>query len=449
MEDLKTFTSAINQIAEEKGISKEKILETIELAIAAAYKKEYGKKGQIVRAKLDSETGQAKFWQIKSVVEESMILSEEELEELIQAKEARKEGAVSEDELRAQEEVSSEDNEEKKVRFNPEKHIILEEARKIKKDIKVGEELELPLETHEDFGRIASQTAKQVVIQRIREAERDAVMEDFKSKEGEIISGIVQRIEGRTIFFDLGRTTAVLMPVEQIPKEFYRIGQRLRLYVLQVEMGLKEPVVFVSRAHPKILTKLFELEVPEIAAGTVVIKGIAREAGFRSKIAVASTDEKIDPIGSCVGQKGSRIATVINELGGEKLDIIAWSDNPEQYIANALAPAKVLEVTIQEKNNLAIATVPEEQVSLAIGREGQNVRLAAKLTGWKIDIRSAQKPEESAIPEELSKIIEEEEGQKKEGESEDLGEAKTENEESEDAKTKKKTSKKKSQAKKE
>ncbi|MFH1841182.1 MAG: transcription termination factor NusA [Candidatus Nealsonbacteria bacterium] len=386
--DIKNFTSAISQIAEEKGIPGEKVIETIEVAIAAAYKKDYGKKGQIIKAKLDPEAGLVKFWQVKQVVSEDMIYSEEELKEIKESK-ARKE------------------EEEKKIRFNSEKHIMLNEAKKISPKIKTGDDLETPLETHEDYGRLAAQTAKQVILQKIREAEREVVFNEYRTKEGEIVSGIVQRIEGRVIFLDIGKTLGIMPREEQVPREFYRPGQRLKVYILKTEDSPKGPVVFLSRAYPKLISKLFELEVPEVSSGAVLIKSIAREAGSRSKIAVASNAEGVDPIGSMVGQRGTRVSAVINELGGEKIDIIEWQEDPEKYIANSLSPAKVLEVKIMPKNK-ALAIVPEAQLSLAIGKEGQNVRLAAKLTGWKIDVRSPEVAEE--VPEE----IKEEKKEKKE-----------------------------------
>ncbi len=374
--DIKTFSSAVAQIAEEKGISPKKVVEIIEQAIAAAYKKDYGEKGQKIEAELNLETGQVKFWQVKLVVDEKMLLSEEEIEKM-------KENKVREKETREEEEETK----EKKVRFNSERHIMVEEARKKKPKIKPGEELKIPLKTQKDYGRIAAQTAKQVILQRIKETERETIFEEFKQKEGEIISGIVQRIEGKTAYLDIGKTLGVLPAEEQAPGEFYRVSQRLKVYVLKVEETPKGPLVFLSRAYPKIISRLFELEVPEIASGEVVIKSIAREAGSRSKIAVASTAESIDPIGSVVGQRGTRVMAVINELGGEKIDVIEWSEDSEKFIANSLAPAKVLEVKIGAKNKAQVL-VPEDQLSLAIGKNGQNVRLAAKLTGWKIDVQS-------------------------------------------------------------
>jgi len=368
MFDIKNFHSAIAQIAEEKGISADKVLETIEMAIAAAYKKDYGKKGQIIKCKLDSQTGTVRFWQVKQVVTEDMLYTEEELAQMLEVKE----------------EISEED---KKIRFNPEKHILLADAKKAIKDIKVGEELETELEAKEDYGRIAAQTAKQVILQRIREAEKESVFSEYKAKEGELISGIVQRIEGRNVFMDLGKTLGLLPREEQVPGEFYRPGQRLKVFVLKVEDSSRGSVVFLSRAYPKIISKLFELEVPEIPANQIEIKAIAREAGSRSKVAVLSNQEGIDPIGAMVGQKGTRVMAVINELGGEKIDIIEYSPEPDRYIANALSPAKVLGVKVLPRNKAEVS-VPEDQLSLAIGKNGQNVRLAAKLTGWKIDVAS-------------------------------------------------------------
>ena len=385
--DIKNFSSAIAQIAEEKGISPEKVWDTIEMAIAAAYKKDYGKKGQVIKAKLNPETGEIKFWQVKTVVDKKMVYSEEELEEL-----KVKKVEVSED-YHPPLTLPEGPSEGKKVRFNPEKHIMVVEARKTKPKIKAGEEMEIPLEPKGDYGRIAAQTAKQVIMQRIRESERESIFTEYKNKEGEIISGIVQRIEGQNVFFDIGKTLGVLPREEQVPGEFYRPGQRLKVFVLKVEQTPKGPIIFLSRAYPKLVSKLFELEVPEISAGQVQIKSIAREAGSRTKIAVASTFEGIDPIGASVGQRGTRVQAVINELGGEKIDIIEYSEDPEKYIANSLSPAKILEVKRLPKNK-ALAIVPEDQLSLAIGKEGQNVRLAAKLTGWKIDVRGPERVEE-------------------------------------------------------
>ncbi|KKU52609.1 MAG: hypothetical protein A3F26_00635 [Candidatus Ryanbacteria bacterium RIFCSPHIGHO2_12_FULL_47_12b] len=375
--DLKTIKSALEELSEEKGISKEKVIETIEMALAAAYKRDYGKRGQIVRAAFDLETGAIKFWQVKIVLDESMVKTDEE--------------ALSEDETAQQDETAS-----KKVRFNPERHIMIDEARAIKSDVQPGEELEFSLDTHRDYGRIAAQTAKQVIIQRVREAEREAIYDEYKEKRGGVISGIVQRIEGRNVFLDLGRTTAILPYEEQVQHERYRIGERIKGLLLMSEKNPKSPNIFLSRSHPQFVVKLFGIEVPEISQGIVEIKGIAREAGSRSKVAVVSNDPSIDPVGSLVGQKGVRVGTVIAELGGEKIDIIEWSENPAKFISNALSPAKVLDVEINEEERTATVIVDENQLSLAIGRNGQNVRLAAKLAGWKIDIANREGEQQAA-----------------------------------------------------
>jgi len=395
--DLKNFTSAISQIAEEKGISQERIIESIETAIAAAYKKDYGEKGQIIKAKLNPETGKVDFWQVKLVVNSEMIYSDEELEKIAEGQ-------------------METDPEDEKIRFNPEKHILLEEARREKKTIAVGDELEIPLATKKDYGRIAAQTAKQVVLQKIREAEREMVLEEYKSREGDIVSGIVQRIEGKNVYVDIGKTLGLMPKEEQVYGEFYKIGQRLKFYILKVDETPRGPVVLLSRAYPKLISKLFELEVPEISAGQVEIKSIAREAGSRSKIAIESKEEGIDPIGSAVGQRGTRVMAIINELGGEKIDIIEWSDDPAEFITNAISPAKVEEVRILPKNK-ALCIVLEDQLSLAIGKDGQNVRLAAKLTGWKIDVRT--EAEADKAEEELKKEAEEGEKMEKEEVKED------------------------------
>jgi len=390
--DIKNFKGALAQIAEERGITPERVIETIEAAIATAYKKDYGQKGQKIKAKFNPVTGDVKFWQVKLVVDESMLYTEKEIEEMSRQSgippEAGKEG---------------ENEEAKKYVFNPEKHIMIADAKKDYPKIKVGEEIEIPLVSKQDYGRIAAQTAKQVILQKIREAEKETISTEYKSKEGEIISGIVQRVEGHTVFVDIGKTLGILNRDEQIPGEFYRPSQRLKLYILKVEDTPKGSVVVLSRAYPKLISKLFELEVPEIASGTVVIKSIAREAGFRTKIAVVSMEEGVDPIGACVGQRGTRIMAVINELGGEKIDVIQWEEKPEKFIANSLSPAKIVEVKVDPPGggkNTATVLVPEDQLSLAIGKDGRNVRLAANLTGWKVDIKTTDKVVEEKPAEE-------------------------------------------------
>lgn len=396
MLDTKQFISSINQIAEEKGIAEEKIIETIEAAIAAAYKRDYGERGQIIKAKLNMETGDIQ-------VSRTMIVVEGQDEEGYLIGELPEHGNMEEREFRdknsppaAAKETWSDDSgldgeKDARVKFNPEKYITLKEAQKKNKKLKVGDELVTNLEPKTEFGRIAAQTAKQVIIQRLREVEREAIFTEFKRREGEVVSGVVQRIEGRMIYIDLGRTNGLLVPSEQLYHDGYRIGQRLRSLILRVEESNKGPAVLLSRSHPKLVVKLFEFEVPEIEAGTVEIKSVAREAGARSKIAVTSKEDGVDPIGSLVGQKGVRVQTVINELGGEKVDIIEWNENPEKFIANALSPAKTLDIKIlNNEQRHALAEVADDQFSLAIGKKGQNVRLAAKLTGWKIDVRAPQ-----------------------------------------------------------
>lgn len=366
------FGSAITQICEEKGISKEKVIETIEAALAAAYKKDYGKKGQNIKAVFDEKTGSARFFLLKEVVDETIREFVEEKEE------GAEETAYVAPELA--------EGEERLARYNPERDLTVEDAKEMKADAEVGDVIEIELEQRQDYGRVAAQTAKQVIIQRIREAERDSMFEEYKNREGEIIAGVVQRVEGRNVFIDLGKSVGVLFPSEQVPGENYRVGQRLKVYLAKVEAGSKGPGITLSRIHGEMIRRLFELEVPEIFAGTVEIKSIAREAGERTKIAVSSTEPGIDPIGSCVGQKGTRVQAVIDELGGEKIDIILWNDEIAKFIAASLSPAKVLKVETDEDLKEATVSVPEDQLSLAIGKRGQNVRLAAKLTGWKIDI---------------------------------------------------------------
>ncbi len=368
------FGSAVMQIADEKGLSKDRVIEVVEAALAAAYKKDYGKKGQVIKAKFDDVMKVASYFLVKEVVDETTreFVSEEEVEE----------GEVA-PERHEHEEAADED---RLPRFNSERDLTLEEARLIKSDAQVGDTLELPLEAHEEFGRVAAQTAKQVVIQRIREAERETMFEEYKEKEGQIVNGIVQRVEGRNVFIDLGKSVGVLFPSEQVEGERYRVGQHLKVYLVRVEEDTRGPGLLLSRTHPEMVRHLFSLEVPEIFTGTVEIKAIAREAGSRTKIAVTTSEEGVDPIGSCVGQKGTRVQAVIDELGGEKIDIIEWSNDTRQFITAAMSPAKVVSVELFEDENRALVKVPEDQLSLAIGKRGQNVRLAAKLSGWRIDV---------------------------------------------------------------
>ena len=387
MLDIKTFKSALEQLEEERKIPKEKILEAIEQAMAAAYKKDYGKKGQIVRAKFDMEDGKTDFFQVKIVVDESI--------------------AILDDDKKHEGEYSIKEEGEERVHFNEEHHILLDDAKKIKKGVELNDEIIFPLESKDDYGRIAAQTAKQVIIQKIREAERTSIIDEYGTKEGEVISGVVQKVERGNVYVDFNRATGILPTEEQIPGEYWERSQRIRAYLYSVEDTPRGINLRLSRTHPKFIEKLFAMEAPEIENGTVEIKSVAREAGARSKISVYSNDEHIDAVGSCVGQKGTRVNTITGELSGEKIDIIPWSENPTQFVSNSLSPAKVLSIEIDEKEHKATVEVADDQLSLAIGKGGQNVRLAAKLTGWRIDIKGnglpAQVEKETETKEELNK----------------------------------------------
>ncbi|HPF43262.1 MAG TPA: transcription termination factor NusA [Syntrophomonadaceae bacterium] len=332
---------ALNEIEKERGIPKAALVEAIKSALNTAYKKNYSS-NQNVSVEINEITGDIKVYAQKMVVEEV---------------------------------------EDRRV------EIKLSEARELYPDCKL-EELIYVEETPANFGRIAAQTAKQVVIQKLREAERSLIYEEFLQREGEIVTGTIQRVEAKTVFISLGRTEGIMLPSDQVATERYEQGQRIKAYIYEVKNTTKGPNIFVSRAHPNFLRRLFELEVPEIYDGIVEIKSIAREAGFRSKISVHSLDEKIDSVGACVGPRGIRVQNIVSEMGGEKIDIIKFDKDPEKFIANALSPAKVLAVTIDDEQKAARVIVPDYQLSLAIGKEGQNARLAAKLTGWKVDIKS-------------------------------------------------------------
>jgi transcription termination/antitermination protein NusA len=340
------FIQALDQIEEEKGISKEVLLDAIEAALISAYRRNFGS-AQNVSVDIDRETGVIHVYARKTVVSEVM---------------------------------------------DPRLEISLDEAREISPKYQADDIVELEV-TPRNFGRIAAQTAKQVVVQRIREAERGIVYEEYAGRENDIVTGIVQRFEHKNVFVDLGKTEAVLTPQEQSPSETYKQGERIKTYVVEVKKTTKGPQIVVSRTHPGLLKRLFELEVPEIHDGVVEIKAIAREAGHRSKVAVASDDENVDAIGACVGPKGVRVQTIVSELRGEKIDIVEWSADPAEFVANALSPAKVVSVTVDPEHKIARVVVPDYQLSLAIGKEGQNARLAAKLTNWKIDIKSESQVE--------------------------------------------------------
>ncbi|MBP1763658.1 MAG: NusA antitermination factor [Firmicutes bacterium] len=335
------FMQAFEQLGKEKGIAPEIVYDAIEAALISAYKRNFSS-AQNVRVSLDRHSGEIHVYACKTVVEEP--------------KDTRTE-------------------------------ISLQDARDIDFRYELGDVVDLEV-TPKNFGRIAAQTAKQVVVQRIREAERGIIYDEFSNRESDIVTGLVQRIEQKNVYIDLGKAEAILTPSEQIPGEVYRFGDRIKTYIIEVKKTTKGPQILVSRTHPGLLKRLFELEVPEIHDGIVEIKSVAREPGLRSKIAVYSKDENVDPVGACVGPKGSRVQTIVNELKGEKIDIIKWNVEADKYIGGALSPAKVVSVTINEADKTSKVIVPDYQLSLAIGKEGQNARLAAKLTGWKIDIKS-------------------------------------------------------------
>lgn len=343
----KEFLQTLKELAYEKGIDEELLFETIDAALSSAYKRNFNS-AQNVRIALSRETGAFHVFAIKKVVEDP----ENDIE-----------------------------------------YISLAQARAINPDYEVGDVVEIEM-TPANFGRIAAQTAKQVVMQRLREAERGIVYDEYMNRTSDIVTGIVQRVEGRNVFVDIGRAEAVLMATEQLPTEEYNYGDTLRAYIIEVKRTARGPQIILSRTHPGLLKKLFELQVPEIQEGVVEIKSIAREAGSRSKVAVHSTEERVDPIGACVGPHYMRVQAVVDELAGEKIDIVKWSDDPATYIANSLNPAKVISVAVNEAEKVSRVVVPDYQLSLAIGKEGQNARLAAKLTGWKIDIKSESQAQE-------------------------------------------------------
>ncbi len=360
------FMAAFRELGMEKGINPEILFDAIEAALVAAYKRNFNA-AQNVRVTLDRTSGQYHVYAIKTVVEEA--------EDTIQ-------------------------------------EISLAMAHQVSPEYQLGDTLEVEV-TPANFGRIAAQTAKQVVVQRIREAERGIIYEEFSSREGDIVTGIVQRVENRNVYVDLGRTEAIMPQTEQIASEEYVVNDRIKALIIEVKNSTKGPQVLLSRTHPDLLKRLFELEVPEIHDGIVEIKSVAREAGMRSKIAVYAKDESVDPIGSCVGHRGFRVQAIVDELRNEKIDIVKWSEDPAVYIANALSPAKVVSVDVAENEKMSRVVVPDYQLSLAIGKEGQNARLAAKLTGWKIDIKSETQAEEEgeflpSLPEEACDEAEDE-----------------------------------------
>jgi N utilization substance protein A len=378
--DLKILKQTLQQLQEEKSIPEATLIEALELALGAAYKRDYGTRGQIIKSKFDMDNGDVVFYQVKTVVDDTTVrpaLTDEERE------------AIASGEIEP--EVEPTEGEEVLPRFDEEKHMYLADAKLMKSNVHLGDEMIFPLDAPEqDFGRVAAQTAKQVIMQRIREAERGIAASEFNDKVGTIIVGTVQKVDRGTIFVDIGKSYGILPKTEQIPGEFYKTGDRIRCYLSEIDNGPKGMVLKLSRSHPRMIIELFKLESPEVAAGTVEIKSLAREAGARSKMAVMSHDDMIDPIGACVGQRGGRVTAVTDEIGGEKIDIVVWSEDPAQYVANAIAPARVLDIRIDEESHQAFVSVANDQLSLAIGKAGQNARLAARLTGWKIDIKGIE-----------------------------------------------------------
>jgi len=372
------ITKAIQLLCEEKNLSYEAVLETIETALAAAYRKDFGNKQQNIKVKFDPETADMKAWDVKTVVAD---IDEEVLKNAQEEMVRRREKAREEDRELTEEETGD------LPHFNPKTELMITEAKKIDKKVKVGDVMEIVLELPGAFGRMAAQTAKQVIIQKVREAERNMVFGDFKGQEGQIIMGTIQRAEGRKVLVDLGKVTGLLLGEQQIEREHYRPGARMKFYVLSVNMGPRGPEILLSRSSSKLVEEIFKQEIPEIESGVVKIKGVARDAGYRSKVAVQTDDEAIDPVGACIGQRGSRINTIIEELGGEKIDIIEFKDDAATYITKALSPAKVSSVELNDSEKTADVQVTSDQFSLAIGRSGQNVRLASELTGWRINLK--------------------------------------------------------------
>ena len=398
MFDLKVLQSTLQQIEEEKNIPREKILEAIEHALAAAYKKDHGAKGQVIRSRFNPETGDLEFYQVKTVVNDTLVkpaLTEEQLED-----------------PEFQEEEEDGNDEDERVRFNSEHHMYIDDAKRLRPNAQLEDEmifpLDNPLDEDEEFGRVAAMTAKQVIMQKLREAEKDIKLKRYEGLVGTILTGIIQKVMGGKVFVELApRTVGVIDRADQARGEWYKPGERIKVMLNEVEPGTRGVRLHLSRSNPELIRELFKVEAPEVATGIVEIKSIAREAGARSKIAVHSNDPDIDPIGACVGQRGSRINAVVGELGEEKIDIISWSEDELLYVANALAPASVIDIEGDTEKKEAKVIVADDQLSLAIGKEGQNARLAAKLTGWKIDI--------SGTGENENIVQEEEENQEDDG----------------------------------
>ncbi len=402
---------AIRQICEEKGLAYESVIEAIQAALGAAYRKDFGDKNQNIETEFNTDTGSTKVFDVKTVVEDMDLAELERKEE--ERKARAEEFAKRMEEARAKKEdiAGIELVEVEGPRFNPKTDIMLSDAKVLKFSSEIGDVLRIEMPQPGEFGRMAAMTAKQVITQKLREAEREVVFNEYKQYEGQILNGTIQRQEGRMVLVDLGRIAGILRSEDQVPTERYKLGDRVKVFVTQVGLTTKGPQIVLSRASEEFVKKLFEMEIPEASEGGVKINGIAREPGSRSKVAVSTTDSQIDPIGACIGQRGTRIQTIISELGGEKIDIIEWSEDPASYISHALAPAKVNRVELNESEKSAIVHVNPDQLSLAIGKGGQNVRLATKLTGWKITIaevgeKTGEEPKEPEVPEESKANVE-------------------------------------------
>jgi len=388
------INTAIKQLCVEKNLDYKSVIAAVELALAAAYRKDYGERNQNIRVTFDPITGQSEIFDVKTVVED---LPEQEEAEMLQNLYNPNLKEIQKEELRGEPYAVAEPMEDEKKKFNPKTDIQLKESKILKHDATIGDEIVTELPVPDSYGRMAAQTAKQVIIQKLREMERDMVFGEFKGKEHEVVSGVVQRHEGRFVFIDLGKAIGLLPAEEQIYNERYNPNDRVKVFIKEVREGHKGPEIILSRRSDEILKKIFYLEIPEIANGLVEIKAVAREAGLRSKVAIYTETENVDPVGSCVGQRGSRIQTIIGELGGEKIDIIEYSEDAEKFISNALAPAKILSIELDNAEHKAIVKVSPDKLSLAIGKGGQNVRLAARLTGWKIDIIESSEEGEKKV----------------------------------------------------
>ncbi len=384
------ISQAMRQICDEKNIAYESVLETVESALSAAYRKDFGTKNQNIKVQFDPENYDGamqgiRVFDVKNVVED-MELPEDYFEKFEAAQVTKKEEMRGRPPLVEPVPSSLDADGKEEFVFNQKTMIMLSDARDLKPDAQVGEEIKVELAVPAAFGRMAAQTAKQVIMQKLREAERNVIYHDFKDREGELMNVTIQRREGRAVLIDLGRATGLLLPDDQVEGERYFPGTRIKAILREVALTSKGPEIRLSRSSPGLVAAIFAQEIPEVANGMVEIKHIARESGSRTKVAVTAHDDAIDPIGSCIGQRGTRIQTIIRELGGEKVDVIQWSANDVEYISASLSPAKVLDVQLNDADHLATVRVPSDQLSLAIGKGGQNVRLAAKLTGWKITI---------------------------------------------------------------